>query len=105
MSFLPPMFFENTAEQDPQDMVKCMSRVTLNSVASWDELTVSVLKMKRASFQNEKFKQEIVGLWNKTKRRSPERVYLLNLVKRVENYFFPKFKRDRFKLKSIRTSH
>ena len=99
------MFFENTAEQDPQDMVKCMSRVTLNSVASWDELTVSVLKMKRASFQNEKFKQEIVELWNRTKRYSDERRYLVSLVKRVENYYFPKFKRDRFKLKSIRTSH
>ena len=104
MSYLPPIFFENTAEQDPDSMIKCMSRVTLNSVDSWEELTV-LLKMKRASFENERFKQEIVELWNRTKRYSPERVYLVNLVKRVENYYFPKFKGDRFKLKSIRPRH
>jgi hypothetical protein len=97
-----PQEFSHSAEQDPRYMVKCMSRVKVNSVASWDELTVSVLKMKRASFQNEKFKQEIVGLWNKTKRRSPERVYLLNLVKRVEDYYFPKFTDDRMRLKSMK---
>ena len=81
-----------------------MSKGEPSSVSSWDELADFVLKMKQASYRNEEFKQEIVELWNKTKRYSSDRVYLVNLVKRVENYYFPKFQSDRMRLKKLRWS-
>jgi hypothetical protein len=91
---------ENQAEQNSQSLIEYMSNGS-TKVSSWEEL-LKLCNCERASLENKRFKADIINLWNRTKKGSKERIYLINLVMRFENTYFKKSTVDRQKLRQMK---